>query len=86
MGERIERCLQWAGQLVDQAKSSPLVQKPAGDPKIVIYGAALLAVLAYLLIRATQFLKKPQTSRPATPDLEKPAVRSFKAPQRKPGG
>ena len=86
MSERMERCRQWAGQLVDQAKSLPLVQKTVGDPKIFIYGAALLAVLAYVLIRATQLLKNPQTSRPATPDLEKPAVRSFKAPQRKAGG
>ena len=86
MGDRMERCRQWAGQLVDQAKASALLQKAAGDPKTLIYGAAFLALLTWLLVQATQHLKKPQTSRPATPDLEKPAARSFKAPQRELGG
>lgn len=86
MGERMQTCRQGAEQLVEHIRSSTMFQKAASSPKLVTYGAAFLAVLTWLLIRATKFLKKPQTSRPATPDLEKPAARNFKAPARKPGG
>jgi hypothetical protein len=86
MDKRVERCRQWAKEVVEHTKPSRILQKAASDPKMVIYGAAFLAILTWLLIRATKLLKKPQSSRPATPDLEKPAARSFKTPPRKPGG
>ena len=85
MAEHIEWCRQWAKQGIEHTRSSTSFKKGVNDPKIVMYGAACLVVLAWLLIRATNFLKKPQASRPATPDLEKPSARSFKAPSRKPG-
>jgi hypothetical protein len=86
MGERVETCRQWVGRLIETTRSSTILHKATSDPKVVIFGAGLLAVITWLLIRATKLLTKPQTSRPATPDLEKPAARSFKAPLRKPGG
>jgi hypothetical protein len=86
MAEHIERCRQRAGELAYQAKVLHTRLGASNEPKIILYGAASLALFVWLLIRATHLLKEPQRSRPATPDLEKPAVRSFKAAQREPGG
>jgi hypothetical protein len=83
---RMQRCREWAKTLSAQIKSPELIQKVTSNPKVAIYGPVLLCLTTWLLIRIALFLKKPQPSRPATPDLEKPAVRSFKAPERKPGG
>ncbi|KAG0649150.1 hypothetical protein D0Z07_4474 [Hyphodiscus hymeniophilus] len=84
MDKRIENCHQWAKQLFENTRSSSTFQKAAHDPKVMLYGVASLALLAWLLVRATKLLKKSQT-RPATLDLEKPVVRNFKAPTRRPG-
>jgi hypothetical protein len=79
MYERIKHCREWL-------KGLPVIQRAIENPKLVLYGIAVLLLTTWLLIRATQFLTKPTHSRSATPDLEKPASRSFKGPQRKPGG
>jgi hypothetical protein len=86
MGERVQRCQQWIEQAVEHMKSSTMFDKASSNPKLAFYGAAILAALGWLLMRATKLLEKPQKSRQTTPDLEKPAARSFKTPQRKPGG
>ena len=86
MDGRIEKCRHWAKQVIKQTKSSQIFEQAAKDPKIVFYGVAFLAVLAWLFFRATRLLKNPKPSRAATPDLEKPATKSFKTPQRKHGG
>lgn len=87
MDKRIEKCRAWAGEVLKQTKSSTVMQKADGNPKLVLYTAMLLALTSWLLVRIVKYLKKPSySSRPSTPDLEKPAARSFKAPLRKPGG
>ena len=86
MDGSIERCRHLAKQLVEQIKSSAMIQQAGSNTQTVAYGAVFLAVLTWLLVRLTNLLKKSQRSRPATPDLEKPAARSFKAPTRMPGG
>ncbi|KAG9228088.1 hypothetical protein BJ875DRAFT_508696 [Amylocarpus encephaloides] len=53
---------------------------------MVLYASLCLCITSWLVLRAFTSLTKPvQSSRPPTPDLEKPAPRSFKAPPRKPG-
>ncbi|KAL2061008.1 hypothetical protein VTL71DRAFT_9060 [Oculimacula yallundae] len=85
MDKRVAKCRQWAGEVVEQMKSSPISQKVADSPKLVLYGALLVALTTWLLARAIQYLKRPNYSnRPSTPTVEK-ATRSFKAPERKPG-
>jgi hypothetical protein len=81
-----ERCHEWAGKFIDQARSSPLVNEAHANPKTIIYVVIALCCTIWLVSRGIRFLKKPAARRPATPDLEKPALRSFKAPQREPGG
>jgi hypothetical protein len=82
----ILRCREWTGTIVEQTRSSPLVQQVASSPKAILYGATLLWVTTCLFFQAAKFLKRPVLRRSATPDLEKPASSPFKAPQRKPGG
>lgn len=82
----MERCRAWTDKLIDHTRSATLVQEATINPKLFLYGAVTLCFIIWLLLRARQFIKKPMPSRPATPDLEKPASRNFKAPQRKPGG
>jgi len=82
----MERCGEWAEQLIDQTKSFPAIQKATGSPKPILFGVVLLFFISWLVVRAVLFLKKPVLSRPATPDLEKPAARNFKAPPRPLGG
>jgi hypothetical protein len=79
MHERIKHCREWL-------KGFPVIQRASENPKLVLYGIAVLLLTTWLLIRAKQFLTKPTNSRSATPDLEKPASRNFKGAQRKPGG
>jgi hypothetical protein len=81
MGGHIHRCQELAANLGSQIR---LVA--TGSPIIFLYGIVLLGLTSWLLIRTIQFLKKPSYDRPATPDLEKPASRIFKAPARTPGG
>ncbi|PMD47493.1 hypothetical protein L207DRAFT_416777 [Hyaloscypha variabilis F] len=54
------------------------------NPKMVLYGLALLALVSWLLLRATQYFKKPTDYPPRTPDVEKRGS-YFKAPPREPG-
>jgi hypothetical protein len=82
----MQRCHEWTDKLIDHTRSSMLMQEATINPKPFLYGAATFCFSIWLLLHAIQFLKKPMPSRPATPDLEKPASRNFKAPQRKLGG
>jgi hypothetical protein len=86
MDDRMERSQQGMEQLIKNFKSSPIFSKAAVSQKFVMYGAAILFLAALLLVRSTNLLIRPQKARPATPDLKKPATRSFKTPPRKPGG
>jgi len=81
----MDSCRQWSKQLIQQIKSSLTFRNAASEPKLVLYGVALFAVFAWLWIRVISLLKRPQSSRPATQDPEKPALRRYKAPTRKPG-
>lgn len=82
MYKRMEKCREW----IEGMGSSSSSNVTAANPRILFYGIAILGIASWLFVRALQFLKKPAKYRPGTPDLEKPASRSFKAPQRKPGG
>ncbi|KAL3427506.1 mannosyl transferase [Phlyctema vagabunda] len=81
------RCREVADDFIQQANSQSeiILQKFTSNPKPFVYGAGLACLTVWLLLRATHILKNPVQGRPATPDLEKPAPRSFKAPQREPG-
>jgi hypothetical protein len=83
---RIQRCQEWAERFIAQGRSSSVVQEAAANPRRVLYGTIVIFFAIWLSSRAIKLLKKPMPSRPATPDLEKPAPRSFKAPPREPGG
>jgi hypothetical protein len=84
MVEHIKNSREWASQLAEKTRASSWFQEAVASPRIVTYGAALLVVTVLLVVRATQyFTKVPISRRPSRTDLEK---RSFKAPQRKPGG
>ncbi|KAK2630532.1 hypothetical protein QTJ16_001352 [Diplocarpon rosae] len=86
MDRRVKGCREWARKTMEQMGSSTRVQKAAGNPKLVLYGALLLAITAWLLPRAVQYLSKPNyRNRPTTPGLEQPVGRGVKAPPRKPG-
>ena len=86
MDKRMERCREGAEQLFDRIKSLPVIQQASNNPKYIFYGAVLLCLTSWLAIRAAKFLRKPIPSRPATPDLEKPAARNLKVPPRPLGG
>ena len=86
MDKQVEKCRKLAGDVVKQMKTSPVTQKALDSPKLILYGALFVALASWLLVRAIQYLKQPSySSRPSTPTIEK-AARSFKAPERKPGG
>lgn len=87
MAELLQKCHEVTSQAIEYTKASPITQRIMAEPRLAIYGAAIFAFTAWLLLRATRYLAKPPIrSRPSTPDLEKPAARSFKAPPREPGG
>ncbi|EKD18668.1 mannosyl transferase [Drepanopeziza brunnea f. sp. 'multigermtubi' MB_m1] len=87
MDKRFEKCKAWVEDVILQTKSYESVQRASGNTKVLLYGAFLLAFTSWLLIRAVHYLIKPGcSSRPSTPDLEKPSpARKFKAPDRKLG-
>ncbi|KAH6673832.1 hypothetical protein B0J14DRAFT_591717 [Halenospora varia] len=76
----LQNCHKWTQGVISKIGSSSVV-----EPKFMLYTVALVSAVALLLIQASKFFKKPVSSRAATPDLEKPAGRPTKAPQRKPG-
>lgn len=80
MREHMERCQEWMAHVGSQLKSVAI-----GSPKTILYGLALLALTSWLLLRATQYFKKPTDYPPRTPDVERRGS-YFKAPQREPGG
>ncbi|RDW79532.1 hypothetical protein BP6252_04170 [Coleophoma cylindrospora] len=80
-----KRCREYAERIVEQASAHPFYQQVTSNPKYALYGLGLSCIALWLLLRVAQAFRKPTTSRAATPDLEKPAARSFKAPPREPG-
>lgn len=87
---RVHKCREWVEMVAKQTKGSPVVQKAIENPRPTIYGIGFFLVAIWILARALQLFQRSRTSqvRPSTPDLEKERVpaRSFKAPQRPPGG
>lgn len=77
-------------EVVKQTKESPVLQKAIDNPRPTIYGIGFFLIAIWILARSLQLLQRSRTGlvRPSTPDLEKERVpaRSFKAPQRPPGG
>lgn len=86
MDAQRQKCREWVQKLSNEVISVPGVQQTIQNPRNVLYAGVLLLATVWLLIRATKSLRKSAPSRPATPDLEKPAARAPKAPARKPGG
>lgn len=82
----IQRCHKWAGDTLDQAKTLPGIQTIMDNPRIILYGLLFVSVVTWMLVKALSFLRTQSDTPPATPILEKAASRSFKAPQRAPGG
>ncbi|KUJ16954.1 uncharacterized protein LY89DRAFT_707355 [Mollisia scopiformis] len=80
MAEAMHQCQNWAAQALDRS-----IQTISSHPRYVLYGISAVCLAAWLLISATRYLKQSTNTRPATPDLEKPASRSLKAPSRAPG-
>jgi hypothetical protein len=83
---QLHKCGEWAKQTINQDRSSVLVQNVLSNPKFVLYGATLICLTAWLLMRGAQFLRRPSLDTPSTPQLEKATSSIFKAPTRKPGG
>jgi hypothetical protein len=86
LGKRqLHKCGQWAKHGIDQAKSFLVAHEAASDPKLVLFGAVLLCLVAWLLLQAIQRLRRPSQDILPPPILET-GTSSFKAPPRKPGG
>lgn len=94
MGKVMERCHEFASEILDQAKQSVVVQTATSRPKATFYAFALTIFTAWLLITTFQSLRKalrkPESDTPTTPNIEKATGNrswgSLKAPQRAPGG
>ncbi|KAH8659204.1 hypothetical protein BGZ60DRAFT_566777 [Tricladium varicosporioides] len=78
--DHLRNCREWAQDVVSKIGSSSFV-----EPKFLLYTVAFISAVALLLIQGSRFFKQTVPSRAATPDLEKPAGRPTKVPQRKPG-
>ncbi|CAG8979036.1 hypothetical protein HYALB_00011606, partial [Hymenoscyphus albidus] len=80
-----------AGSLLQQChqKTTALIQNTSQNPKTLAYATPFLCLCSWLLVRLIKSLKKPDSGRPSTPDLEKEKSTaggtSFKALPRKPG-
>ncbi|KAI9645494.1 hypothetical protein NHQ30_006233 [Ciborinia camelliae] len=86
MGEmKLEDFQIWTRSTCERLKASEAAQMATDNPKLLLYGAGLVCLAAWLLIQAATMFKKPGHARPRTPDLEKPASRNGKA-QRPLGG
>jgi len=80
MKEHVQKCQEWVAQFGSQMRSAAI-----GSPKTFLYGLALLALVSWLLLRASQYFKKPTDYPPRTPDIERRGS-YFKVPPRAPGG
>jgi hypothetical protein len=82
---KLENFQVWTRSTYEQLKTSEVAQMAIDNPKMLLYGAGLVCLTAWLLVRAAAMLNKPRHVRPRTPDLEKPASWNGKA-QRPLGG
>ncbi|KAG4027435.1 hypothetical protein MFRU_030g00710 [Monilinia fructicola] len=80
MGEAtLEDSYIWIRSTCERFKPSEATRMATHDPKMLLYGAGLVCLVGWLLIRAATVLKKTSYARPRTPDLEKPTSRYSKA-------
>jgi hypothetical protein len=88
MGQSILHiCQGKVNTLAQQTQSFITSHQMLQNPKLLVYGLLLLCVSIWSLTRALKFLtRSAQQDRPSTPTLEKAPLRSFKPPERKPGG
>ncbi|KAJ8070806.1 hypothetical protein OCU04_001168 [Sclerotinia nivalis] len=85
MGEtKLDELQLWTRSTCERVKSSEAARMITHNPHMLLYGAGLICLAAWLLIRAATIFKKPRHARPRTPDLEKPTSRNGK-PQRQLG-
>lgn len=90
----LRSCQDLASTYLERLKSyeilSQLSRDVSNNPRLAIYGAFAFIIAIIFCRRAFGYsLGRASSSRPSTPDLEKPASRSgtsFKAPVRPPGG
>ncbi|KAF7899284.1 uncharacterized protein EAF01_008497 [Botrytis porri] len=69
----------WTKSACERLSTSEVAQVVNDKPKVLFYGAGLVCLAVWLLIRATTMFKKPRYARPRTPDLEKPILKNGKA-------
>jgi hypothetical protein len=95
----LHNCKAWAEQTLHQAKdhveNHEVGQYIIQNPKPSLYATAIFLIAAYLLIKASIWMRtfilrsfqRPVFATPRSPDLEKPPLSPFnlKAPSRKPG-
>lgn len=80
MKEHMQRCQELVAHLGDQLNSVAI-----SSSRTIFYGIVLVALVSWLVVRASQYLKKPTEYASRTPDVERRGS-YFKAPPRTPGG
>jgi len=84
--DKYKKCVE---DFFDRDRMMEAAQEVAQNPKPIVYGILIAAVVGWLVVSAFQRFKQPAIIRANTPDLEKPAARApskLKAPERPPGG
>ncbi|KAF7942912.1 uncharacterized protein EAE97_006366 [Botrytis byssoidea] len=69
----------WTKSTCERLSTSEAARVVNEKPKMLLYGAGLVCLAVWLLIRAATMFKKPRYTRPRTPDLEKPTFKNGKA-------
>jgi hypothetical protein len=80
MKGHIQRCQELVAHLGTQFKSVAIA-----SPRTIFYGIVLMVFASWIVLRATQYLKKPTEYATRTPDIERRGS-YFKTPPRTPGG
>lgn len=75
-----------AMDLINRTKPHDTILYLTSNPRAALYALLITCFSLWIIAKGTALIKRPTRSRPNTPDLEKPATRSFKAPPREPGG
>lgn len=89
MNTLMEKGQTWAGNIATHTQPSEVIRQASKKLGVMLYGALLLALTSWLLVRGIRHLTRPcYGSGPSTPGLGKSPVRGIhsKAPERKPGG
>ncbi|TGO23923.1 hypothetical protein BPAE_0117g00180 [Botrytis paeoniae] len=69
----------WTKSTCERLSTSEAARVVNDKSKMLFYGAGLVCLAVWLLIRAAAMFKKPRYARPRTPDLEKPTFKTGKA-------